>query len=342
MKKLDKADILNLLRQVAVLLSSGLTLLRSLELLRHAAAKEGLRQLISQWLLQLQAGKQFSQCLESYPHYFDPFCRLLIRIGEQTGELDHMLNRFICREEKNREQKAKIKEALFYPAIVSATALLTSLIMLVFVVPHFALFFSQAPEKIPAFTKAVIALSTFVREQGLGMLTVCCLIGLASFFSSPFSQGLPAFFMRLPYLGSLTKKIILMHFVQNLSTLLAAAIPLSIGLKTLAPLSTIPTLRLSILKLHHEIHAGRQLHSALYLDPFFPTLLIQLVKTGEDSGTLDLMLEKFAALYLAEIEQRFSQFHRLFEPLLITILGALIGGLVIAMYLPIFHLGTAI
>lgn len=341
--KLRKKDTLVFFQQLQVLSAAGLSLLRSLEILIQSCENPVLARLVRAILFDLKSGQQLSQALENRPLLLDRFSCLLLKIGEQTGELEKMLKQIIAYCEAKEAQKAKLKQALFYPALISITAFLTTLFMLLFVVPQFASLFASSPHQLPFMTRIVIRLADLLQHYGLNLLLFAALIfsGLYKLSSvKKCSRYFQAWIFRLPYISGFVKKTLLAKFAQNLACLLAAGIPLSESLKVLSSLSSSLQQSSLLLNLRTEINAGRQFHVALFIHAFFPPFFVQMVRTGEEAGRLESMLEKIAAVYDLELKHKLEFFNRIFEPLLIAMLGVLIGGLVIAMYLPIFQLGT--
>lgn len=338
-------NTLNFLQQLTTLTSAGINIMQSLSILNQAYKKTGLSFVIQSVQRDLETGKELNKCLQKFPHLFDNFSCKLIRIGEHTGTLDIMLKRLVTYQEKTLNLQQQIKQALFYPAIIIITTLTTLIILLFFVVPHFAALFENFPEKIPLFTKAIISISnSLCKIRGSSITFILTLTTLALYFrKSPlFHITIQRHALRVPYLRVVIKKIALAKFVRNLSTILAAAIPLTEALIMVSLITSIKELSISTIKLHADVTAGKSFHASLRLHTFFPPLLIQMTRTGEESGTLEIMLNKYADMLESDIDQSLNALNKLLEPLIIGILGVLIGGIVIAMYLPIFRLGTVI
>lgn len=343
--RISSLDILNFFRQLSTLNSAGLSLMKSLDIMIQTTDKPDFRSLIYKLRLNLESGLEFNHCLRSHPLFFDPFCCQLILIGERTGTLDLSLKRVTVHKEKNQVLRKQLKQALIYPGTVMTAALITTLILLLFVVPQFAVLFEHFPDKIPTATLALIGLATWLRKLApwlglLGLLASLALFHLRKSLS--LSTKGQALIFHLPYLKNFMLKICLAKFSRNLATTLAAGLPLTEGLRLVSQLSAFDELKRGIQKLQNGVNSGKHLSSCLRLNPLFPPLLTHMTKIGEESGTLDLMFEKIAEIYEAELEQAITSFKLLLEPLIIAILGVLIGGVVIIMYLPIFRLGTAI
>ncbi len=345
MKKITSHEILHFFRQLSTLITAGLSLMKSLQLLAQTADKANVRALIQALRMDLESGKEFNRCLRRYPLLFDLVTCQLIRIGEQTGTLERTLQRVTLHKEKNQQLKKQLKQALFYPTVILIAALLTTFILLLFVVPQFASLFEHFPNKVPLLTQALIRIAADLRQQlpWLGLLLALTLLALRHFRSAALlhARGQQLIF-RVPLLRKLVLQVTVARFSRSLSVVLSAGLPLTEALLMVAQLSPFDEVSKAILKIHAGVNAGKRLSANLMLISFFPPLLTQMTRIGEEAGALDLMLEKFAELAETELEQRLHTLTLLLEPLIIAILGVLIGGIVIALYLPIFRLGTAI
>ncbi len=346
-KKLNKTiPLLNLalfFRQLAALLSAGIPIIQGVDILRQSQSNKTLKQLLTIIKMDLEAGNVLSKCLSKFPRHFDTLTYHLIQTGEQSGTLSTALDRIALHQEKLLSIKNKIKQALFYPAIVMVVALAVSATMLTVVIPRFAELFQSMHSSLPVFTLTIIHLSEWIRHYyWLTLLPLLGIIVLIYYIRhSTFLQyKIELFILQTPWLGSIYMKIILSRFCRTLATTFAAGVPISESLNTIAYATGSHFYAQTILKLRVQIIKGQQLHQAMQRLLFFPSLLVQMVKVGEESGTLEKMLEKIASIYEAEIDHWMAMCGRLLEPLIIAILGVLIGGLVIAMYLPIFKLGT--
>jgi len=302
-----------------------------------------LRQLLTIIKMELEAGNTLSTCLSKFPKFFDTLTCHLIQTGEQSGTLAISLDRIALHKEKLLFIKNKIKQILFYPVIVLLVALAISITMLTVVIPRFAELFQSMHSTLPAFTLAIIHLSDLIRHYyWVSLFPIIAIILLTYYIqhSPSLKYKIEQFILQLPYLGSLYIKIILSRFCRTLATTFAAGVPINDCLNTIAYANSSNLYGQTILKLRVQITKGQQLHQAMQREKFFPNLLVQMIKVGEESGTLARMLEKIASIYEADIDHWVTMCGHLLEPLIIAILGVLIGGLVVAMYLPIFKLGT--
>jgi type IV pilus assembly protein PilC len=344
-KKISTINIILFLRQLATLITSGIPLVQGCEILQQSQKNNALQTLIIAIKADIEAGKALARTLRKFPHYFDGLTCHLISIGEETGTLAVMFTRIALYKEKVFAIKKKFKQALFYPALVIILALSISLVMLIFVVPRFAELFQNIPGSLPLFTQGVIQLSRFIRDYSWLGLFLLIGLGVLSYYYNHAVKPQPAmkdWIFKLPYIGQIFIKIALIRFIRSLATTFAAGAPLKESLKTIAFVCGYHSYTKAILKLQTEISQGQQLHYAMQKNSLFPNMLIQMVKVGEESGRLDYMLEKIAEIYEAEVDYRVTNLSHLLEPLIMIILGVLIGGLVIAMYLPIFKLGTVL
>lgn len=336
-------DLILFFKQLDCLISAGTTLSQSLVLLTQTQAKKEYQTIIQTLYDELENGKEFYHALQRFPRSFDMIIRHFIRIGEQTGTLDTMLKRICNYLEKKYLLYRQLKQACIYPVLLIIAALMITFMMLYYVVPQFTEIFSQLPNKLPLMTRFIIRLSQLLHQKNIWLIIIfiisICMIIIRTLICSVHWQTK---LLRLPYIGHLMQKIMLVQLTRNLSTMLAAAVPLTQALILVATLFQYTVLKESIYSLYAEVNAGKRFHISLAIDPFYPSLLIQMIKIGETAGTLEQMLNKFADLYETDIQQSINILSRLLEPLIITIVGVLIGVIVIAMYLPLFQLGTLI
>lgn len=342
-KKITALDISIFFRQFATLIAAGVPIIQSCEILLQSQNNLALRAIIAVIKTDLETGKNLALGLRKFPLYFDDFTCHLIHIGEQTGTFVAILKRIAFHKEKMLSFKNKIKQALFYPAIISIVAIIVCLIMLTMIVPRFAELFENTQQSLPAFTLSIIYLSQFIRNYGWVLLfPICSIIALRFYFINfpQYKYALDS--LKIPILHTFFQKIIITNFVRSLATSLSAGAPITDILKIIAKTSRNNTYTQALRGLQIEISNGQQLHKAMQKNILFPNLLIQMVKIGEESGMLEHMLEKIADLYEADIDYSANNLSHLLEPLIMVILGVLIGGLVIAMYLPIFKLGNVL
>jgi type IV pilus assembly protein PilC len=344
-KRISTTDLTLFYRQFATLIATGIPIAEACKILLKTPEKTFLHSIIKMIKHQLEIGNTLASGLAKYPRFFDPLTCYLVHIGEQTGKLDIMLTRIADYKEKSLLLKNKIKQALLYPTLVLIAALAISLSMLILVVPRFAELFTNFHSKLPAFTLAVLHLSEFF-QHNYGFLI---LIVTSPWFVFRYLKTIPRYTLyldkvifALPLINTLFKKVILIRLTSSLAAILSAGVPLTEALKMAHTMSRNHVVKNSIQQIYQKIEIGQQLHHAMRNNILFPEMVIQMVKVGEESGTLESMLEKVAEFYEIDIDYWTNNFSQILEPLIIVILGVLIGGLVIAMYLPIFKLGTVI
>lgn len=336
-RSISTLDITLFLRQFATLISANVTLIKSCELLEKNQEKIALRQLFHAIKCELLTGKNLSFCLSQHPRYFNELTCQLVKLGEYTGNLDVMLIKIAEHEEKRLAFKQHLQRILFYPLFVMAIALFITLLMLIFVVPRFAILFADLHTQLPLLTQCIFTLSYYIKFIMLFIL----LIASASFFYFRKAKiRYDRLWQRVPYLNTQMRKMALLHFIRHLACTLSAGISLTDALRLTMTTCSHQELRLHIMQIRQKVTTGMLLHRAMPAD--FPLLILQMTQVGEESGTLDLMLDKSADFLAVEINRWLDRLSQLLEPLIMLVLGVLIGGLVIGMYLPIFKLGNAL
>lgn len=339
------SDLLHFFRQLSTLLSAGLSLIKCFDILIQTQDKISFRRLIQTLRIDLESGNELHRCLQRHPQLFDLFSCQLIRIGERTGTLEETLQRIMQYKEKSQALKIQLQQALIYPSVILATAVLTILFLLLWLVPQFATLFEHFPNKLPPSTQILIHFSFGLQKLLPALAWLSLVVFLTLFhFRNAFAlrkKSLKLFF-KLPGCRSLLQQITLATLARSLASTLSAGLPLTEALLLVAQLSPLATDKTAIYKLHAGVTSGKTLSSTLKDSSFFPALLVHMVQIGEESGTLDRMFEKFAEISQTELERKLNLLRTILEPLIITILGVLIGGIIIILYLPIFRLGTAI
>lgn len=342
-KKISFQEIILFFQQFAHLITAGIPIIESINMLRCIQEKPALQALILSIQIDIQSGKTLTQSLRKYPRYFDAFICHLSEAGEQTGKLALMLQRISIVQEKRKYFKNKIIQALLYPSILFTIALLVSLMMLMVIVPRFATLFENMHGKLPLLTTWMIKSSAWLKINFLPCLFVTLFIfSLTYFFFKNFiylQQQCDRLLFKIPFFGYFLQKVILSRFAYSLATTAQAGFPLDQGLKITRNVTGNHLYAQEISKLPLAIVQGQPLHKALQKSTLFPPLLVQMVKIGEETGNIDDMLLKVANLYESQVDHFVSTLSHILEPLIIAVLGVLIGGLVIALYLPIFKLG---
>ncbi|MFZ2315400.1 MAG: type II secretion system F family protein [Gammaproteobacteria bacterium] len=335
--KISPEDIAIFFRQLAVLIQAEIPIIQSLEVLEKSQEKQMMCLLIFNLRKEILAGKNLFLSFLNHTYHFDRFACHLIKLGEQTGKLSSTLLMVADYHERELKRRKDIKQALFYPCVITLIALGMTLLMLIFIVPKFAELYDGMTNKLPLFTIFLFRLSAAAYH----LLWLLPLLFICTYFFKSKIIALYPWLARLPGLTSLLHKIHLARFARHLAIAFAAGIPITDALLLSASTNHQATARAFAL-LHNKVRAGQQLHRGMAELRFFPPMLLQMTKIGEESGQLDRMLHKSADFLEAEIEQWITRFNQLLEPLIMLVLGVLIGGLVIGMYLPIFNLGSTL
>lgn len=330
-------------QQLATLLSTGIPIMNAFDILQTSHANLYFSQIIIKLQQELQMGHALSRSLAKFPHYFAPFFCHLVHAGEQSGTLPTMLTRIAHHIERAYQFRKKILQALLYPTLVLGIACIVTCLMLIIVIPRFADLFHELHGSLPMLTQWVIYCSWLLRHYGLGMILGICLIFYFIRKQYPsFRHSLQLILLKMPHFKLIMIKMLLIPFARNLATLLIAGIPIAEALNMLAELSQHTIYTQQIAQLQFDIANGQTLYHALQRNKLFPILMVQMIRIGEESGSLSDMLEKIASIYEADNLYFIDNVSQLLEPLIMVILGVLIGGLVIALYLPIFKQGTLV
>lgn len=345
-KPIKPADIAVFTRQMATMMKAGVPLVQSFDIVAEGAEKDSLRNMIHTIRDDVSSGVSFGASLRKHPKYFDDLFCSLVEAGEQAGALETMLDRIATYKEKTETLKAKIKKAMTYPAAVICVAIIVTGILLVKVVPVFAGTFANFGADLPAFTLFVMGISEAAQKWWF----VWLVSAIAAFFafkeakrrSTKFEAYLDKLSLKIPIVGNILYQAIVARFARTLSTTFAAGVPLVDALTSVAGASGNTVYREAILKVRDDVTTGLQLNHALRSTGKFPVMLLQMASIGEESGALDEMLEKAAIHYEEAVDNAVDNLTTLLEPLIMAVLGVLVGGLLIAMYLPIFKLGAVI
>jgi type IV pilus assembly protein PilC len=339
-------DIAVFSRQLATMLAAGIPLVQAFEIVGVGHEKPAMQKLILDIKQNIEGGSSLHESLKKHPIYFDDLYTNLVEAGEQAGALESLLDKVATYKEKTEALKKKIKKALFYPAAVLGVAVIVTLILLLFVIPQFEALFKGFGADLPAFTRMVINLSQFVQEQGwwMGLL----IAGGVVFFlhmkkrSAALRHFIDRTSLKLPIIGSILVKAAIARYARTLSTMFSAGVPLVEAMESVAGATGNIVYEHAVLRMRDEVATGQRLQRAMENTGLFPNMVIQMIAVGEESGSLDAMAAKVADFYELEVDTAVDGLSSLLEPLIMAILGVLVGGLVIAMYLPIFKLGAVI
>lgn len=345
-KKVTPADIAVVTRQIATMLGAGVPLVQTIDLISSGADKASLRTLMQKISVKVQAGLPLSEVLREYPKYFDELYCDLVKSGEQSGALDAIFDRIAIYKEKAEALKSKIKKAMFYPIAVLVVAAIVTSILLIFVVPQFAEIFAGFGAELPAFTLFVLGISDLMQAYWwvvLGVLFIAGFIIKHAYNKSLKARtAMDAMLLKAPVIGNILNKAAVARFARTLSTTFAAGVPLIDGLESAAGAAGNEIYRNAIMEIREEVTAGNQMQLAMKNTKQFPEMVVQMVSIGEESGALDGMLSKVANIYEQEVDDAVDGLTALLEPMIMAVLGVIIGGLIIAMYLPIFQLGEVV
>ncbi|MCH8537816.1 MAG: type II secretion system F family protein [Alkalimonas sp.] len=345
-KKVTAADIAVVTRQIATMLGAGVPLVQTIDLIASGADKASLRTLMQKVSVKVQAGLPLSEVLREYPKYFDELYCDLVKSGEQSGALDAIFDRIAIYKEKAEALKSKIKKAMFYPIAVLVVAAIVTSILLIFVVPQFAEIFAGFGAELPAFTLFVLGISDLMQAYWwvvLGILFIAGYIIKQAYNKNLKARtAMDAMLLKAPVIGDILNKAAVARFARTLSTTFAAGVPLIDGLESAAGAAGNEIYRNAIMEIREEVTAGNQMQNAMKNTKQFPEMVVQMVAIGEESGALDGMLSKVANIYEQEVDDAVDGLTALLEPMIMAVLGVVIGGLIIAMYLPIFQMGDIV
>jgi type IV pilus assembly protein PilC len=339
-------DIAIFSRQIATMLAAGIPLVQAFDIVGAGHDNPAMQKLILSIRADLESGTALAEALGRHPLYFDDLFVNLVTAGEQAGALDTLLDKIATYKEKTEAIKKKIKKALFYPAAVLVVAFIVTLILLIFVIPEFESLFKGFGADLPAFTRMVINLSMFVQTKGWAVgLMIGGGIAFYSYTkkrSKKLRELEDRMFLKLPIVGSILVKASIARFARTLSTMFSAGVPLVEALQSVAGATGNIVYEKAVLAMRDEVSTGQRLQRAMENTGLFPNMVIQMIAVGEESGSLDEMSSKVADFYEADVDNAVDSMSSLLEPMIMAILGVLVGGLVIAMYLPIFKMGAVI
>lgn len=345
-KKIQPADIAVITRQIATMLGAGVPLVQTIEMIGNGHNNGNMQKLLATIGNKLQSGIPLSECLREHPVYFDDLYCDLVNSGEQSGALETIYDRVATYKEKAEALKAKIKKAMTYPISVLVIAFVVTAVLLIFVVPVFKDIFDSFGAELPAFTLLVLAISEFMQAYwyfGLaGIFLAGYLFKKAHLNSQNFRDSIDKKILKIPVIGDVLKKAAVARYARTLSTTFAAGVPLPDALESAAGASGNAVFRDAILEIRAEVTSGMQMNLAMRNCAIFPDMVIQMVAIGEESGAVDDMLAKVATVYEQEVDNAVDNLTTLLEPMIMAVLGVVIGGLIIAMYLPIFQIGMVV
>ena len=339
-------DIAIFTRQMATMMKAGVPLVQSFDIVADGLSNPTMKTLVQQIRNDVASGSGFAPALRKHPRYFDSLFCNLVESGEQSGALETLLDRIATYKEKTEALKAKIKKALTYPIAVIVVAIVVTAILLIKVVPQFAETFGSFGADLPAFTLFVLGISDFVTEYWFivlaGMIAGSFLLKEVYHRSAAFRQYMDKLSLKMPIIGNIIYNSIIARFARTLSTTFAAGVPLIDSLESVAGATGNVVYEKAVLEIRDNVATGIQLNQAMRTTNLFPSMALQMTAIGEESGSLDEMLDKVATYHEEIVDNMVDNLTALLEPFIMVVLGVLVGGLLIAMYLPIFQLGNVV
>lgn len=345
-KAIQPKDIALFSRQLATMMSSGIPLVQSFDIVARGNENPRMQDLLLSIKNDIEGGTSLANSLKRQPLYFDDLFCNLVDAGEQAGILEDLLNKIATYKEKTESIKAKIKKALFYPIAVIVVMVIVVAIIMIFVIPQFEALFSGFGADLPAFTKLVVAMSKFTVAWWwamlLGVIGTVFIIKNTHRRSRKFRQAIDKAMLKAPIFGGVLHKASIARFARTLSTMFAAGVPLVEALESVAGATGNVTYSDAVLRMREDVATGQSLQLSMKQQNIFPHMVIQMVAIGEESGALDDMLSKVADNYEEDVDNAVDAISSLMEPIIMSVLGVVVGGLVVAMYLPIFKMGSVV
>ncbi|BFN13657.1 MULTISPECIES: type II secretion system F family protein [Marinobacter] len=345
-KKISPFDIAMLTRQLATMMKAGVPLVQSFDIVADGLENKGLQELVMSIRNDISSGTGFASALRKHPKYFDDLYCNLVDSGEKAGALEQMLDRIATYLEKTELLKKKVKKAMTYPIAVIVVAIVVTAILLVKVVPQFETLFEGFGAELPVFTQFIINISEWMQKWWfivlLGIVGTIFLFKEAKRRSGKFSDVVDKYTLKLPVVGEILDKSAVAKFGRVLSTTFAAGVPLVDALDSVAGATGNAVYRDAVMNIKNDVSSGTQLQASMRQQGVFPVMAVQLTAIGEESGNLDAMLAKVAEHYEGVVDDMVDNLTALMEPMIMAVLGVLVGGLIIGMYLPIFQMGQVV
>ena len=343
--KVKEKDIILFARQFSTMIDAGLPIIQCLEILHTQQNNKTFKRMIKEIKEQVESGATLAEALKRFPKYFDDLFVNMIAAGEAGGILDAILRRLAGYMEKARKLKAQVKGAMTYPVVTLVIAVIVLGIILVFVIPVFQEMFSDLGGELPVPTQIVVRISEMVKSKILYIIIGLGLLGFAlkKFYATEKGQDtVDDLLLKIPVFGELLRKVAVAKFTRTMGTMLASGVAILEALDIVAKTSGNRTIERAIYDVRSGIAEGRTMADPLAESGVFPAMVCQMISVGESTGALDAMLEKIADFYDEEVDQAVDNLTSLIEPFMLVFLGVTIGGLVVAMYLPIFKMAGAI
>ncbi|MCR2829257.1 type II secretion system F family protein [Acidithiobacillus ferrooxidans] len=345
-KGVKEAQLVVMVRQLSTMINAGVPIVQSFELLVSATSGAGMKKLLKGILKHLKEGESLSQAMAHFPKYFDRLFVSLVAAGEQGGILDTILLRLAEYREKTLALNKKVKSAMFYPAAIITVMVVVVVILMIFVIPVFSQLFSSFGATLPLLTQVVINISDWMKSHWY----IVVLVPIASVWlfiyaykrNLSFKTVIDRFSLKIPVLGDILLKGAVARFMRTLSTMQGAGVPIMEALGTLSKVSGNVIIERSVLAARDDVATGGRITTQLKADGVFPIMATQMLAIGEETGAVEVMSGKVADFYENEVEEAVSRLSTLMEPMIMVVLGIIVGTLVIAMYLPIFKMGAVV
>ena len=345
-KRITPKDVSVFTRQLATMLAAGIPVAQAFDIVGRGHENPSMRELVNTVKHDIESGTSMTESLGKHPLYFDELYCNLVQAGEAAGILDTILDKLAIYKEKIESLKSKIKSALFYPTAVIVVAFIITAVLMIFVIPQFESLFQGFGADLPAFTKLVIDISDVFQSYWWAIFGT--IIGSVAFFSYSYKRStkmqhtMDRLLLRAPVIGEIVRKATIARFTRTLATMFAAGVPLVEALDSVAGASGNRVYFEGTMDIKADVTTGNQLQAAMGSTGLFPNMVVQMVAIGEESGELDSMLNKVADIYEQEVDDAVNGLASLLEPIIMAFLGVVIGGLVVAMYLPIFKLAATV
>lgn len=345
-KKITAKEIAVFSRQLATMIKSGVPVVQALEIIGNGHKNPRMAKMVNGLRQDIEGGSSINEALGKYPVQFDELFRNLVRAGETAGVLETVLDTIATYKENTESLKGKIKKALFYPASVIAVAILVSAVLLIFVVPQFEATFKSFNAELPAFTQLIVNMSRFMTSWWwaiLGVMIASVVLFMYAFKRSPSLQhGVDRLMLKIPVIGQVLHNAAIARFARTLGTTFRAGVPLVEALDIVAGATGSVVYEQAVHRIRDDVSVGYQINMAMKQVNLFPHMVVQMTAIGEEAGALDTMLFKVAEFYEEEVNNAVDALSSLIEPMIMIIIGGVIGSMVIGMYLPIFKIAATI
>ncbi|MDA3935171.1 MAG: type II secretion system F family protein [Gammaproteobacteria bacterium] len=345
-ERVKSKDISIFSRQISTMLNAGVPLVQALDIISTASENAKFQKLITNVRTEVESGSNFADTLRKHPVHFDELYCNLVEAGEEAGVLDTVLETIATYKERIEEIKGKVNKAMYYPTAVVAVAIGVSALLLIKVIPQFESIFEGFGAELPAFTQLVVSISDSLVDYGYMYFLVIVggiiAVVMAKKRSPRFQHFMDRMSLKIPVVGGILRKAALARFARTLGITFAAGVPLVEALRTVSGATGNEVYREAVLRVREDVTAGHQLQLAMQQTNVFPSMVVQMTAIGEEAGSLDQMLKKVAEFYEEEVNNAVDALSSLLEPVIILIVGGLIGSMVIAMYLPIFKMAAVV